>query len=917
MDITKQPWHKYDIHEVIDLLKTRKEGLTDEEVRLRLQDYGKNTFHEKRRVTWLDILFRQFENFLIYILAFAAIVSFFLGEQIDFVVIVIIIAFTAFLGFFQDYRAEKSMEALEQMTTKKAVVVRNGKKCDLDAKEVVPGDIIVLERGQHVAADIRLIEVSDLRIDESPLTGESLTITKETAKMDGEVTLADRKNMAYTGTFIVSGQGRGVVVETGPRTEIGNVAQLISEIKQEKTPIQQKLDLLSKKIGIGVLVICAFMFVLGVIRGTHFLDMLLIVAAVSISGIPEAMPAVVTVILATGVKRMAKKNAIIKKLPAVETLGAATVICTDKTGTLTQNKMTVKKIYTAGKVYDVTGEGYIPKGDFAFDGDKVDPLKVPNLAALIRIGILCNDADIEGEGGEMRILGEPTEGSLLIMGLKAGLLKGNLEERYPRTKELPFDAFRKRMSTVHTHKGAAFVFTKGAPDIVINRCTHMLVNGQEKDLSPGEKHRLLDKSYIFAENGLRVLSFAYRQAKDAKSLRGDIEKDLVFVGFVGMRDVPRPGVHESIAICQQAGIKVVMITGDHKATAKTIGQELNIFKKDDLILTGQDLDGMDDFKFEQVVERVSIYARTTPAHKLRIVNALQKQGHVVAMTGDGVNDAPALKSAEIGVAMGKSGTDVAREAAEMVLADDDFSTIVKAIKEGRTIYSNIKKFIYYVLTGSISEVIIIFVAVMMGVPIPLTALMILFVNLVTGDLPAMGLALERSSDSIMRLRPRSIKENILSEYMMLRISELVPLLTLGTISLFMWEIVVLKGPLPKARTLAFCTIIFFELFHIYNARSDDKSIFDVGIFSNQYVNYGILASVGLLILTVYTSFGNVVFGTVPLTMYEWFAVVVMASSSLFIVEIQKIVVGLEIKEREKYEVRAASQEVQEDMRMIS
>ncbi len=902
-DSTEPIWHSISEKELLSELRTSHKGLAEIEAKSRLEKYGSNEIKDRRSASFWDILMRQFKNIFIYILLGVAVISFFVGEVIDFWVVLSIIAFTAAIGFIQDFRAERSMEALKNMTTKQATVRRNNTSKIIDARDLVPGDVMLLKVGDHVPTDGRVLEVTEFRVDESALTGESSPVSKEVSTLPDGTPLAERFNMIFTGSYVVTGRAVALVVKTGEETEIGKVAQLISGIRDEPTPIQRKLDQMSKRIAVAVILLCAFMFMLGVFKGTPLLSMLLIVAAVSVSGIPESLPAVVTVILAHGVKSMAKKNAIIKKMPAVETLGAATVICSDKTGTLTQNKMTVERIFVGGRHIEVTGEGYNPFGSFISGDVKVNPLKDPDLSKMLEIGILCNNSTLSLVDGEWRLFGMPTEGSLLVLSEKAKITTESVKAKSPRLREIPFDTSRKYMTSVNMTSKRCVVYTKGAPDVILHKCTHILRNNRIHAMDAKGRQELLDITTMYASQGLRTLALAYRNIPRSH-LRGDVERNLVFVGIVGMKDPPRPGVQVSIKKCHEAGIKVIMITGDHKVTAKTVAQDLGIFAEGDSVLTGTELDELDEEQFLHYVEKTTVYARVTPHHKLRIVSALQKHGHIVAMTGDGVNDSPALKKADIGVAMGKSGTDVAREAAEMVLSDDDFTTIVKAIEEGRTIYSNIVKFIYYMLTGSIAEVIIIFISVMMGVALPLTALMILFVNLVTGDLPAMGLSLERPREHIMKQKPRPVKEGIINEFMMLRVAEFIPLITLGTISLFLWEIIVKSGTLDKARTMAFATLIFFELFHIFNARSGDKSIFDIGPFSNRYVNIGILGSIVLTLMAIYLPAGQEIFHTVPLHMVEWVAILIMASSVLFFVEVQKVVINMELKEKEKYMIRS-------------
>lgn len=895
-------WHSRTKAEVLGALDTSENGITDKEAQSRLERYGRNILKEKKHANALEIFLRQFKSLIIYILILAAVISFFVGEPVEFIAIVIIVVFISALGFMQEYRAERAMQALERLTSKKAKIRREGVVMTIDATEVVPGDIIILEQGDHVPADARLISANNLAMDESALTGESLPVMKSVCCLKANTLLADLKNMVFTGTFATDGDAEAIVVQTGMATEIGKIAALLQEVEVSKSPIQQKLDLLSRKIAVVIMLLCIAMMTIGIIQGQAFLTLLMTVAVVAVSGIPESLPAAVTITLAKGIQKMAKENAVVKTMPAVETLGSASIICTDKTGTLTENKMTIEAIFTDNRHFDVTGDGYEPKGSILFEGKKVHVKSNATLTRLIEIGVLCNNSSLIRKSKEWDIDGDPTEGSLIVLGEKAGMPKDSLEKRFHRTREFPFDSKRKCMSTINRMGSAQISNVKGAPEMIIRNCKSILIAGEVKNLDNGHKEQLIKTSHSIAQKGLRILALAYKDIASRDPAPDEAEENLTFVGLVGMRDPPKQGVNKALDICRKAGIKVVMITGDHEVTARTIATELGIFEPHHRTMTGEELSKLNETHFEHLVEHVTVYARLDPEQKIRIVSALQKRGHVVAMTGDGVNDAPALKKADIGVAMGKRGTDVAREAADMILRDDHFATLVNAVKEGRTIFANIKRFVYYLLTGNFAEVIVVFVALLLGAELPLTAMMILFINLVTSELPAFGLSTEPSRPHIMEQRPKDTKETILGEYTLLKIAELVPIIVFGTILMFVWELAIRGGSMARARTLAFATIIFFELFHVYNAKADERTVFERQIFSNRYINLAFIASVIATAITMYTRIGQKIFHTAPLMAGDWIAVVFMAFTIIVLLEIQKTIINAEIKERESLRI---------------
>ncbi|MDO8578905.1 MAG: HAD-IC family P-type ATPase [Dehalococcoidales bacterium] len=695
--IEDKNWYKLDVPEVISGLNTGRDGLKSQEAKRRFAEFGPNELVEKHKISPWAIFFEQFKNFLIIILLIAAVLSAFLGEVADAIVIFVIVVFAAGLGFIQEYRAERAMDALKRMASPLATVIREGKEIELPSRELVPGDIILLQTGDSIPADSRVIEAVNLKLSEAALTGESEPVEKNIVPLPDASAVGDRKNMVYMGTSVAYGRGTGVVTSTGMATEFGKIAAMLQDVEEEKTPLQVNLDKVGKWIAIAALSLTFALAVVGVFRGHSLIEMFIWAVSLAVAAVPEALPAVVTISLAIGVQRMVKRHALVRKLPAVETLGCTTVICSDKTGTLTQDQMTVRKIYTDGNSMEVSGVGYEPKGNFLLEGKAIEALKNANVEMLLRIGDLCNDSHLVLEEEEKRwlIKGDPTEGALLVAAAKAGLVHEEERRRYPRVSEIPFSSETKMMTTVHRVDGSRHVaYSKGAPEIILEHCQNVYQSGQVIALAMPEKEKLLGAAQSMASEGLRVLGLAYKPiAKEGEA----VDRELIFVGMVGMIDPPRPEVKEAIKVCKAAGIKSVMITGDHKLTAMAIARELGLFNNG-LALTGAELDNLNEKEFEDVVEKVEVYARVSPAHKLRVVEALAKKGHVVAMTGDGVNDAPALKKADIGIAMGISGTDVSKEAADMVLTDDNFASIVAAVEEGRGLYDNIKKYLMYLLS---------------------------------------------------------------------------------------------------------------------------------------------------------------------------------------------------------------------------
>jgi Ca2+-transporting ATPase len=728
---------------------TADRGLSKAEASRRLMEYGPNELQAARRISPWAILFEQFKNILVLILLIAVVLSAFLGHSIEAIAIAVILLFAVLLGFVQEYRAERAIEALKRMAAPTATVIRDGEEMDMPARDLVPGDIILIRAGDRIPADARLIEAVNLQIEEASLTGESVPVEKNTQPLpDVELAVGDRKNMAYAGTVATYGRGRGLVVATGMQTEFGKIAQLLQTVETGKTPLQENLDKVGRllaRVGIAVVVLIVG---LGLFRGQPFLEILIFGIALAVAVVPEALPAVVTISLAIGVQRMVKRNALIRRLSAVETLGSTSVICSDKTGTLTKDEMTIRKIFAAGQMLEVSGAGYDPHGEFSRNGSIVEPS--PALMTLLRAAVLASDAHLvqNSESGQWHIKGDPTEGALIVAAAKAGLDKTDLDTRFPRVHEIPFTSETKRMTTLHTSPDGLVAHSKGAPEVILDSCTHQLTETGEAELKQPEKEAILETGRQMASNALRVLALACKSNADLENA----ERGMVFLGLVGMIDPPRPEAKSAVQTSEQAGVKAVMITGDHPLTAQAIARELGILKEG-RVVTGMELEAMSETEFEREVENIEVYARVSPAHKLRVVTALQKKGHVVAMTGDGVNDAPALKKADIGIAMGITGTDVTKEAAAMTLTDDNFASIVAAVEEGRGVFGNIKKYLMYLLSSNIGEIVLMMGASLLGLPLPLSAVQILYVNLATDGLPA---ALPQIFETdLMRRKPRN------------------------------------------------------------------------------------------------------------------------------------------------------------------
>jgi Ca2+-transporting ATPase len=881
-------WHAMKTEELKATLKASEKGLSAEEAERRLQEFGPNELVERKRVSALQIFLGQFKDIFVIMLLIAIVISFGIGDVLEAYTIVAIVVLNAAVGFVQEFRSEKAMEAMKKLTAPKARVLRDGKEMLIPAKEVVPGDIVLLESGDRIPADSRLLEVVDLKTDEAVLTGESTPVGKEIGVVDAKTPVADRENSVFMATHIIYGRGKAVVTSTGMSTEFGKIAEMVQAVEEEETPLKQKLGGFAKKLGIIIVIVCAIIFamelyeifVLGKYESPeavkNILDAFEVAVALAVSAVPEGLPAVVTVSLALGARVLARRNAIIRRLASAETLGATTVICSDKTGTLTKGEMTVRKIYTNDKTFEVTGVGYESKGDFLLNSAPIEPKEDDQLNLLLRASVLCTNANYYGKS----VIGDTTEGALIVAAAKAGMTKENLESMYPRVQEIPFTSERKLMTTVHkSPEGKLFAYVKGAPEIILKRCSNILKNNKVTKLSENERKRVLETNEKMASEALRVLGVAYKELPPLASGEydeEDLEKNLVFMGLTGMIDPPRDEAKEANRLCQQAGIKTVMITGDHKLTAVAIAKELGMLKSD-MVLTGVKLDSLSDDEFDKIVEDVTVYARVSPEHKLRIVNALKKKGHIVAMTGDGVNDAPALKQADIGVAMGITGTDVTREAADMVLADDNFATIVKAVEGGRNIYDNIRKFSFFLLRCNFDELVIIGSFALMGLELPLTATMILWINLVTDGGPAVALSMDPPADDVMKRSPRNPDEGILYGRLASILATFVTQF-LGTAVLFYIGYYIWGRPIEEARAMAFVQATLQELIIVWNCRSEKHNAFKVGFTSNKFLLFSVIIGVLLTILIPYAS----LFGAAPLNLSDW-AIVVPISLSGFLI----------------------------------
>ena len=864
-------WHSSSVEEVSKKLKTNINiGLSEEEAQKRFERYGPNNLKEKKKESIFVKFIKQFNDFMIITLIIAAIISAVVSklngeaDYIDSIIIVAIVIFNAIMGLVQEQKAEKSLEALKKMSAPNAKVRRNGRVQEIDATMVVPGDIVILEAGNYVPADCRLINSYNLKIEESALTGETIPSLKDSSKILKENTaMGDLCNMVFATTIVVNGHGEAIVVETGMNTRVGKIAGMIIEDESPETPIQKKLAEVGKILAIACIIICVLIFVIGIFKKIPIIEMFMTSVGLAVAAIPEGLPAIVTIMLSIGVTKMAKKNSIIRKLPAVETLGSSSVICSDKTGTLTQNKMTVTE------VRNCFGRANSNERKFIFE-----------------LGTMCTDTTEERINGKLGFVGEATEVAISNAAMEEGVSKSFLYDEMKRINDIPFDSKRKMMTTIHKYGNGYRIITKGAPDVLLKRCSNCYSGGQIVPIF-SKKDDINEQNNQMAEKALRVIAVAYKDVEKLPEMQ-DVEKDLIFCGLIGMIDPPREGVKEAVRTCRRAGIKTVMITGDHLQTAKAIAKELGILKRGDLAIDGETLERMSQHELEQNIMDYSVFARVSPEHKVRIVKAFQSTGAVVAMTGDGVNDAPALKNADIGIAMGKGGTDVAKNAADMILLDDNFVTIVEAVKQGRNIYDNIKKAIHFLISTNIGEIVTIFFGLVLGIKSPLLAIQLLWINLVTDSLPAIALGLEKEEENIMSRLPRNPKKNLFADGLWWKI--MIEGAMFGIFSLLAFSIGNRLYSVEVGRTMAFLTLGILELVHSFNIKSEE-SIFKIGVFENKYLIGALVLGVILQVIVVVVSPLAQIFSLVPLTGIQWLYTVLIAIAPIPIVEIQKAVNG--------------------------
>ncbi|SFS61303.1 calcium-translocating P-type ATPase, SERCA-type [Paenibacillus sp. BC26] len=915
-------WHQMETSELAEALQASLDtGLTPSAAADRLREVGRNELTEGKKVPPIMLFLGQFKDFMVLVLMGATLISGLLGEYLDAITIVAIIVINAILGFVQEFRAEKSLRALKALSAPLAKTLRGGESVVVPASELVPGDLVELESGDRIPADIRFIEANSCYAEESALTGESVPVNKHCVVIQAdELPLGDMRNIGFMGTMVTRGTAKGIVIRTGMNTEMGKIANLIQQTETMETPLQHRLEQLGKILIVVALALTVMVVVAGILHGQPAYEMFLAGVSLAVAAIPEGLPAIVTIALALGVQRMIKRRAIVRKLPSVETLGCASVICSDKTGTLTQNKMTVTKLWIGGQGMDVTGEGYEPTGSCFEGGKAVDLKQHQPLRRLLQIAALCNNASVtridEEQDAKRKkskttfvqdewvLKGDPTEGALTVLASKLGVTMKSLEGLYQRVKEFPFDSERKRMSVLVSHQGGRLVCTKGAPDVLMEQCAYILWDGKVVPFTATLKQKVNNASEDMAQAALRVLGFAYRDLRshDAAEDEADVENQLIFVGLSGMIDPPRREVRESIANCRRAGIKTVMITGDHQLTAEAIAGQLGIMPRGGIAISGQQLNGMSEEQLDRLIDNIYVYARVSPEHKLRIVKALQRKGHVVAMTGDGVNDAPAIKAADIGIAMGITGTDVSKEASSLVLSDDNFSSIVAAIEEGRGIYENIRKFIRYLLASNVGEILTMFLAMMAGLPLPLVPIQILWVNLVTDGLPAMALGVDQAEKDLMQQKPRSAKENIFARRLGWKIISRGILIGVCTLAAF-W-ITLRTAPnsptnLIHAQTVAFATLVMAQLIHVFDCRSS-RSIFHRNILQNKYLLFAVLSSVLLMLGVLYIEALQPIFKTVPLGFRDWCLVLVAAGIPTFMMGIGSVLGTTEKKKKSNW-----------------
>ncbi|PGZ96784.1 calcium-translocating P-type ATPase, SERCA-type [Bacillus pseudomycoides] len=879
-------WYELRAHEVEERTNTNvKTGLTEQEVEIRLKKLGPNELQEAKRPSALVVFLAQFKDFMVLVLFGATIISAFLGEYVDAIAIVAIVVINGILGFFQERKAEKSLEALKELAAPQVTVLRNGKWMKIPSKGLVLGDIIKFSSGDRIGADIRLIEASSLYIEESALTGESVPVQKKIDALHGaDVSIGDQTNMAFMGTMITRGSGIGVVIGTGMNTAMGQIANMLQNAEQNETPLQRRLEQLGKILIIVALILTALVVLVGVYQGNEMYHMFLAGVSLAVAAIPEGLPAIVTVALSLGVQRMIKKKAIVRKLPAVETLGCASVICSDKTGTMTQNKMMVTHVWSSGETWNITGQGYEPKGEFIKDEKKINPTAARSLYQLLTFGCLCNNANIVKKKKAYVLDGDPTEGALVAAAMKAGISREGIKGQFEVIHEFPFDSTRKMMSVIVRDKaGKKFVITKGAPDVLLQMSQTILWGNKQQPLTELYRNEIQTAIHHLGSQALRTIAIAFKPLKTTDQLQSDreAEQDLMFIGLQGMIDPPRPEVKQAVQECKDAGIKTMMITGDHKVTAMAIAEQLGILPPGGRVVEGIELANMSVEELENIVDETYVFARVSPEHKLKIVKALQNKDHIVAMTGDGVNDAPAIKAADIGVAMGITGTDVAKEASSLVLLDDNFATIKAAIKEGRNIYENIRKFIRYLLASNVGEILVMLFAMILALPLPLVPIQILWVNLVTDGLPAMALGLDAPEGDVMRRKPRHPKEGVFARGLAWKIVSRGFLI--GAMTLLAFIIAHNQNPneLKYAQTVAFATLVLAQLIHVFDCRSE-HSVFHRNPFGNIYLVGAVLISILLMLVVIYYPPLQPIFSTMPIQARDWLLIVGLSSIPTFL-----------------------------------
>ena len=876
-------WYQLNANDVLKKLNSATQGLLHDEVEKRFSEYGPNKFVIEEKTSRLQIVLHQFTSPLIYVLLIASVVSVFLREYIDTGVIMAVVILNAIIGYIQEYKAEESISALKKLVVPKARVVRDGREQEINSEDLVPGDIVILSSGSKIPADIRLFKAIELRTDEALLTGESLPSNKSTSALkEKNLTAGDQKNMAFMGTIVVSGRARGIVVETGHRTALGRIAKEVREIRSIKTPLQEKFHKFAKFIGLFTLGFSTILLAAGVLLGEELSEMFMVAVATAVSVIPEGLPIAVTVAMAIGVSRMAERNSIIRKLPAVETLGSTTIICSDKTGTLTKNEMTVRLIYDGTHTFEVTGGGYDPDGEILHENLPVTADNKKDLLNTLRIGLLCNESDIYEINGQYKVDGDPTEGALIVSAIKAGLNHEAESGEYPQIAMIPFESERGYMATLHNHRGKKVIYVKGAPEKLIDMCAESMT-GEEMNSANHYSHG-------FAKEGLRVIALAYKEtAGDKETLtHEDIKSGLVYAGLQGMMDPPREESLRAVQDCKKAGIRTVMVTGDHSVTALAISRKLGIGEDTSEVLTGKEIETLSDDDLFNKSSDISIFARVSPEHKLRIVQQFVRKGEIVAVTGDGVNDAPALKAAHIGVAMAAAGTDVAKEASDMIVTDNNFASIVSAVEEGRVVYDNIEKVTLFLVSCGLGELLAIFTTLLLGLPIPYIPAQILWLNLVTNGFQDVALAFEPAEQDVIKRPPRNPRERIMSKLIVQRTLLMGFILAAGTF--YMFNSCLKAGvPLEKARTVALTTMVFFQFYQAFNCRSSTQSIFKMSFLTNPFLFFSMIAAFFAQMAVIYVPALQWIFRTVPLDLNEWLRIIIITTTIVIAVEIDKSV----------------------------